>query len=131
MLLPSCSNDDDINVGGACEYNQIEGTAVITSIEDAPADEYNCPVNPKKVLFTFIPNDPNAPDNYQFKNVLDSIQDISINAGRNPSLIWIEQNGLAVDNVYVCTREEITSGTCTPVVFTFQDLDLFPDSGCN
>jgi hypothetical protein len=131
MLLPSCSNDDDMLIGGGCEYTQIEGTAIITAIEDAPADENNCPNNPKKVSFKFIPNDPSAPDNYKFENVLDSIQYLSINDGKNPSLTWIEANGVTVDSVYTCFREEITTGTCTPVIFSFQALDLFPDSGCN
>jgi hypothetical protein len=43
---------------------------------------------------------------------------------------WINKNNIKVGNEYKCNRCEQTKGTCTPVVFEFPDIDLFPSTGC-
>ncbi|MCD4760634.1 hypothetical protein K8R42_01930, partial [bacterium] len=55
-----------------CTYNNILGTAEIISIESAPAEEYNCSEEPKKIVFEFTPNDLEDRENYRFPNVSDT-----------------------------------------------------------
>lgn len=111
-----------INIGGPCQYNNIAGIAKILSIESAPDNGNNCPVEPKLIKFTFTPDD---------QNIKSSESELRINAGTNPSLKWIDDQKIAVGNIYRVERQEITSGTCTPRVYKFLDLDLFPSNGCN
>lgn len=131
MVQTSCSSKNRENPsGGSCTYNKFEGYAVIKSIRNAPADEYNCPNQPKKILFEFTPLNQADRQKYRFKNFSDSSRSLQINDGANPSLDWIKKNKIEVGKKYKCFRTEIVSGTCTPVGFTFSDLNLFPENGC-
>ena len=116
--------------GGSCTYSKFEGYAVIKSISSAPADEYNCPDQAKKIVFEFTPLNLSDRHKYKIKNVSDSSRSLQMNDGANPSLSWIKKNKIEVGKKYKCFRTEISSGTCTPVVFTFSELNLFPENGC-
>jgi|GEM_PF-6558894 len=111
-----------INVGGGCQYKSIAGTAEILSIESAPTSGSNCPIEPQLIKFVFTSDD---------LTVRDIIAELRINAGMNPSLKWVEDNDITVGKTYRVERQKITSGTCTPVVYKFLDLDVFPATGCN
>ena len=113
-----------------CSYSSIKGTIEILSIELAPEEEFNCPVEPRKVLLKFTPDNLIDIDNYSFPNVSDT-SELRINDGKNPSLNWIEQNGIEVGNVYDGTRSEILGGSCSPVLFDFSDINTYPSTGCN
>ena len=126
----SCSSDDAID-GGPCSYEQYEGLAMIIAIEDAPAGENNCPDNPKRVAYKFKPNDISVVDSYLFPNVQDSLQYFEIGNGQNPSQAWLDNNEMEVGSEYTVVREEITQGTCTPVIFTFTDPSLDLDGACD
>ncbi len=127
----SCSSKNmEKPSGGGCVYNKFEGYAVIKSISNAPADEYNCPDQPMKILFEFTPLNLSDRQKYKFTNISDTSRSLQINDGANPSLNWIKKNKIEVGKKYKCFRTEIASGTCTPVGFTFSDLNLFPESGC-
>lgn len=134
ISLIACTNSESENsdtnrmVGGPCTYTEFTGTATITAIEDAPADDYNCANNPKLVLYTFTAE---ASSNYTFANVADTDQSLKILGGKNPAQTWLENNGVQVGNTYACVRSEIQSGTCTPVIFTIKDLDLTSGIGCD
>lgn len=117
-------------VGGECTYIEYRGYAKIKSIINAPVDESNCPNNPRKIKFEFTPDDILDTALYLFNNYSDSINYIRINSGMNPSQTWIDENGIQVGNQYVCYRNEIIKGTCPPVIFSFQDLNLHPKNGC-
>ena len=127
----SCSSDDDFLDGGPCDYRQYEGVAMIIAIEDAPADGNNCPNNPKRVIYAFTPNDSSATETYLFPNEPDSLQYFEISGGINPSQSWIENNEMEIGKEYTCLREEITQGTCTPIIFTFTDPALDMDGACD
>ena len=132
VIQVSCKkNDDNDKVGGGCEYIKYEGIAKIKSIYTVPSDEYNCPNEPKKIKFEFTPNNISDRDQYKYTNYNDSANYMRINAGMNPSQLWIDNNKIEIGKEYKCFRTEIKKGTCTPVVFEFPDLDLFPSNGCN
>lgn len=125
------SNDKNNPEGGLCEYSSYEGYAVIKAIKAAPASEYNCPNNARQVVFEFTPDNISDRQKYRFTNVSDSPLTMKINDGANPSLTWIKNNKITVGAKFKCIRTEITKGTCTPVVFKFPELNLFPETGCN
>jgi len=131
LIQASCCSKkrDDIN-GGACSYNKFEGYAIIKSITAAPSSEYNCPDKPQKIVFEFIPSDKSDKQKYKFKSFNDSSASMHINDGANPSMKWVKANRIEKGKKFKCFRTEIAKGTCTPVIFTFPDLDLFPKEGC-
>ncbi len=137
VSLIACTNSESENsdtnkmVGGPCTYTEFTGTATITSIEDAPADDYNCTNNPKLVSYTFTPDTAEASSDYAFTNIADTDQLLKILGGKNPAQTWLENNGVQIGNTYACVRAEIQSGTCTPVIFTIKDLDLKNSAGCD
>ena len=124
MALFSCKN----TIGTDCTYIQYQGKARIISIDNAPINENNCPVNPKKILFVFTPNDTTVRSNYLFKNWSDT-SSLTVN-GLNPSQLFLDSLHITVGNEFNSNRQEITQGTCTPVLFNFTEIDLNPQSGC-
>jgi len=117
--------------GGSCSYVKFEGHAVIKSITPAPASDYNCPEEPQKIIFEFIPSNVSDRQKYKFTNFSDSAVSMKINDGANPSMTWVKNNKIEKGKKFRCFRTELVKGTCTPVIFTFTDLDLFPVDGCS
>jgi hypothetical protein len=111
-------------VGGPCDYEEIEGTAVITSIVDAQSDDYNCHKRPVKVSFVFTPDDSSAKGKYLFPNVSDSRQNIRLSGGLNPPKDFMKVKGIIVGTSHKCVRKEIIKGTCTPVLYEFPEIDF-------
>jgi len=100
-------------VGGSCEYSKQYGSIKIISIVDAPASEYNAQTEPKKVTFEFVGKDK--------KKHTGSLQ---YGAGMNPSNLWLKANKITVGKKYTGRRATIKKGTCTPVVFEFDKINL-------
>ena len=113
----------DQRIGGACEYRQISGWATITEVRRADPAADNCK-DAVEVIFTFSPDDPRAPEHYRFADQPDSGQYFRVGAGLNPERSWARSKGLVKDAVHRCLRSEIVKGTCTPVIFTFPDIDM-------
>ncbi len=109
-------------IGGPCSYNEFSGTAIITSVSPAPPESYSCN-NGVVVEYDFIPDDPNAPNNYSFPNWSDSSRNLKVGGGLNPSASWALSQGLTVGSLHPCKRMEIYEGTCTPVIFELLDVD--------
>ena len=124
IILLSCNKN-----GGECSYIKYEGKAVIISIDIAPTNENNCSTSPKKVMFAFIPNDTTVRNNYIFKNWSDTTS-LTINGGTNPSQIFLDSLDITVGKEFICNRQELTQGTCTPVFFEFTGINLNDASGC-
>ncbi len=120
----ACNNKKDI-VGGRCEYKEIKGTAAITSIVKADSGDNNSQVT---VFFDFVPDDPDAVNNYRFHNVPDKDQELRVGGGVNPAKSYMDLKGITAGSSYKCKRMEITKGTCTPVIFDFYEID-FSDYG--
>ncbi len=115
--LYSCASQTD--PVGSCTYTRTPGTATIVSLNSAPGGSNNCNNIPVEVVFDFVPLDlvaaiP-ATDNQRLLTVGD---------GKNPPLDYVLAKGLTVGSTHPCTRQIITSGVCTPVLFTFTDIDL-------
>jgi len=130
ITYTSCSINKAGTRGGACEYAKYEGYAVIKSIKQAPASEYNCPDSPQKIIFDFTPLNISDRKSYIFSNRSDTGVEMKINDGINPSLAWVKKNGITAGKKFKCFRTELKKGTCTPVIFTFPELNLFPENGC-
>ena len=116
--------DDTGVVGGACEYEDIAGTATIISVTEAPAEEYNCENNPVKVVFDFRPSYLLARLLYMFPDFADEGNTLTIAGGANPPASWVEAQGIVPGAKLAAVRREIVSGTCTPVIYSFPDIDM-------
>ncbi len=118
------SEEKEQNIGGPCSYSEIPGYAVILSIEDAAANQYNCPNDPVEVRFSFFPDDSTTVKNYRFPDWSDENRRITIGAGMNPPREWVERESLVAEQRYECIRHEIKEGACTPVYFEFPEIDF-------
>jgi len=112
-LFCSCEDID----GGPCEYVDIEGVATITSISDPDSE------GRVEVLFDFTPDDPAAAETYLFPDWPDTDRHLTVGSGQNPTQEWIQEQGITVGGTLVCVRKEIITGTCTPVIFSFPELE--------
>jgi hypothetical protein len=125
FAMATCRADDGGGWGG-CSYVRIEGRARIVSITAPGADEYNC-ADAVKVTFDFSPDDPDAADHYLMPEWPDKGQHLTILGGGNPPRGWVLLQGLTEGSEHECIRNEITTGTCTPVIFEFPHLDQAPE----
>ena len=130
MLWPFCAMGGDEGAHGAstistgpCEYVQIKGRAVISQVRDAAAGTYNCKAA-VEIVFTFVPDDSSAREAYLFPKQSDRDRRFTVGAGLNPPGQWARRAGLIQGTTHRCIRQEIIKGACTPVVFSFPDLDL-------
>lgn len=103
--------------GGPCKYVDTPGVATIVSVESADPDALNCTNDPVEVIFDYQPDDPASAD------LAVTGRRLKISEGVNPPREWVESEGLIVGSQHVCIRRDITSGTCTPLLFEFADVD--------
>jgi hypothetical protein len=103
------------SIGDTCSYRQFKGSARILAVRWLNK-------NKAEITFSFSLFDAAQAADYRFPHMGDK--------GRK-KLITIEPNKydtirsqLQAGDVISCTRNEIITGTCTPVVFTFTDLEL-------
>lgn len=113
------TNDEDAGpgqrVGGECHYEETRGYVVVTSIENAPSDEYNCSIRPQKIGVTFYDANGNALASDALRN----------SYGANAPLGCLDREGIRVGAHLSATRAVLTSGTCSPVVLRVtEDLAL-------
>ncbi len=109
---------------GPCTYTDIVGVATITAVTSPAVDDPNCDNEPLRVIFDFEPADEGATGGYLFPDWSDEALQLTVAGGMNPSSQWIEEQGLDVTSEHACLRQECRTGSCTPVVFHFPDLDL-------
>ena len=118
LLLALGPCDATPDVGGGCDYDHTPGVATIISVETAGADDFNCPNDPVVVVFDFVPDDPAD------AALAKTGERLWIGDGKNPPRPWVEAEGLTVGSTHTCIRDDITAGTCTPLLFDFPNLDL-------
>lgn len=125
-VLLACQHNESENylppAGGRCHYVKIPGKAVIQEIKSADPTHNNCK-NAVEVLFRFVPDDPTAPDRYLHPDWTGPHHFI-VGDGKNPPREWVNQIGLHKGVELRAIRNEITRGTCTPVVFRFPEIDM-------
>jgi len=114
IVIPGCPPP---RLGGGCAYDETPGVATIISVSAAGPDGYNCPNDPFEVVFDFVPTDPEAAD------LAQTGRHLTVSAGANPPLAWIEDEGLTEGTQHNVVRRDITKGTCTPLLFRFIDVD--------
>jgi hypothetical protein len=116
MVTVLCGCDGWL-VGGPCTYQDTPGVATIVSVETANPSDNNCPNDPVEVVFDFAPDDPDIGD-------LEATRfSLTISSGTNPPLSWVTAEGLEVGTQHPCMRRDITRGTCTPIIYTFTEVD--------
>ncbi|MBN1797912.1 MAG: hypothetical protein JW822_05025 [Spirochaetales bacterium] len=112
--MQAADRQDLFPIYNTCVYNQFPGQAHILSVNWIN-DNY------VELTFNFFLSDPGLKIEYRFPRMGDT--------GRKKAIyIDTEQSGtiklkLRVGDVIPCLRSEIIKGTCTPVVFTFPDLE--------
>ncbi|MFH1138784.1 MAG: hypothetical protein V1816_22125 [Pseudomonadota bacterium] len=127
LMLSSCAaggpDQTPRLVGGPCRYVEIRGKARLREINTPPADAYNCR-NAVELVFDFKPDDPAAAGKYRFPGQPDQGMRLTVFGGANPPREWVEAHKLTVGTYLEARRQEITAGTCTPVIFSFPALNL-------
>ena len=106
-LLQGCT-------GGNCKYDEIEGICEVTGWEGTGAVDDGEPSDRFDVRFDFIPNgssDATVTDSY-----LSVGSDLACRA-------WLDEVGLIEESQHDCVLMEATRGTCSPMVFRFNDID--------
>jgi hypothetical protein len=116
--LQSC--DDNPMPGGRCAYNEFPGTALFREVIPDTLNE-TCS-NAMFVYYDFLPDDPNAPDKYEFPSFSDTNQTFRL-SGYHPPASWLAAQGIEVGSEFPCIRNEITSGTCEPYTFQFPTIE--------
>jgi len=121
VFLFSCSSSSQNSdpIGGSCTYMSTTGTATIVSLNGASTGSNNCNNNPVEVVFDFTPANP-----ADANTATDTNRVLTVGDGKNPPLNYVLSKGLTVGSTHPCTRQIEISGSCTPVVFTFTDVNL-------
>ena len=117
LLISGC---DPTKIGGPCEYNSIPGIATIKSVtsKEKQSQYYEDVVI---IIFDFVPNNPSYINDYKIPHWPNTNRKfITV-----PPRAWATANGIVVGSAHRCARDEITKGTCTPVMFHFTDIDEF------
>lgn len=128
FLAIGCGSDPIIPLScpgcnpGGYDSIDISGMAVITSIEDASEESYNCENNPVEVLFDFIPDDPLASSDYIHPEVADNNIRLTVGAGMNPPRNYMVNKGIVIGSTHTAIRQEDTR-SMGPVNFYLQDID--------
>jgi hypothetical protein len=113
--MQAADKQDLFPIYNTCTYNQFPGQAQILSVNWINE-------NYVELTFNFFLSDPGLKVEYRFPRMGDS--------GRK-KVIYLDpeehnniKSKLRVGDVIPCLRSEIIKGTCTPVVFTFPDLEF-------
>ena len=122
LILQGCSDPVIPVVGGSCKYKSSVETVEVVSISDANRSNsayLSCDKHAVKVMFTFKPSStlggmltPDRP-----WSLYDTV-------GKYTSAEYIKSKGLKVGNTYKVKVDTISSGTCTPILFKFVDVDF-------
>jgi hypothetical protein len=118
LLFAACVTDPKDN------YTAYHGSAKIVSIETSA---YN-PTGKHEyvdIYFDFIPDDPQAPEQYRYKTELDKNQRLFYDHRGNLHKNWVEDTGIRVDNVYPAVRYERTRHIFGAPVFF--EVDVTPE----
>ncbi|MBN1609800.1 MAG: hypothetical protein JW940_24420 [Polyangiaceae bacterium] len=112
-----------------CGYKDIPGKGTITSIEPATeADGNLCDNGSVSVRYEFLPDDTSlSPDEYDVATVnMDPVRyhQLFTNSAQLIPPACVDLLGLEVGDQYTVVRKIAISGSCTPAMDSFSDLDL-------
>jgi hypothetical protein len=110
-------------VGGPCEYKTYTGRAEIISVRliALPKGHPGPPHENYEVKFIFFPN---QRIDESYAQVENKPQLLTLTNSWYPGPRFLEKYGIAEGKTFDCRLKVITRGTCTPVVFTFPEIDL-------
>jgi hypothetical protein len=110
-------------VGGPCEYDGFPGNITIIEVRPVPQPEVAhppLPYQPNLVLFTFAPSVPVPNSLYE----PGKIHELTLSGGTPPGPEFLKKYGIRPGVEFKSELRLIRTGTCTPVVFTFQGVDV-------
>jgi len=108
-------NTPPFSTGDDCTYTHFKGSALLLRVLWINKHRV-------EVTFTFTPSDPAQTAEYRFPHMKDIARKklIFVEPEKHDSL----HSALQTGDVIPCIRSEIIKGTCSPVVFTFPDIEL-------
>jgi hypothetical protein len=123
IFLFNLSGCDDNKIdGGPCDYSTTLGVATIMAVKTADLSDNNCK-DAVEIIFNFVPDNPAARSHYRFPLSPDTGRNFVVGDGKNPPGNWALNKGLIEQSSHRCARQEIINGTCTPIIFSFPDID--------
>jgi hypothetical protein len=124
LAVPACpAFSQSTRVGGPCAYSDYPGTATIVSVEPVPhsaSDWAGLPYQPYRVRFTFAPAKPVPHRLY----VQGKHHELTLSGGTPPGPKFLKKFNITPGASFTAELRLIESGTCSPVVFTFQGIDV-------
>lgn len=135
LLGGGCSwknaNSDTTNgsplVGGACDYDYYPGQCKITKVEQTTESkrqgtEVGGPGYPGYLVeFSFIPT---ATDNLNAADYQSDGNSLTLKNSWYMGPRYIADYGIKVGANFTCNFGRIKTGTCTPIIYDFNDIDL-------
>ena len=107
-------------VGGECEYDEHPGTCLIISVD-----------NPNENKALQLEEDQGYDVEYKYEpdddvdlSQLGSEFSLYLTDGRKPDQAFLDKYNIKEGESFSCQLDLITSGTCSPTVFKFDDIDL-------
>ena len=108
-------------VGGPCNYADFPGKIDVIAVEPAPpAGAPALPYQPYRVVFTFTPT--GAVKHRLYKPA--KTYELTLAGGEAPGPAFLKKYGVRPGAQFKTELHLITSGTCSPVVFTFHGIDV-------
>lgn len=124
VLLPETALPQAQRVGGPCSYENYPGAISIIAVEPIPQPKNpsaRLPYQPYRVIFTFAPAKPVPHPVFQ----PGKTQELTLSGGTPPGPEFLKRYGIHPGASFKTDLHLITSGTCSPVVFTFHGIDVF------
>lgn len=127
-----CSEDAEGNmqvecinmiVGGPCSYEDFEGECTFTSVEKTEESKLQSVYEGFEVKFTFVPS--KELEEYVFISREDVGRENNFRLVNSwyPGSQYLEKYNIEEETVFSCTMSVMTDGTCSPVVFEFDEID--------
>lgn len=110
--------------GGSCSYADFPGKAAIISVTPIPQPEARLarlPYQPHRVVFVFTASVPVPHGLYKPGRAYE----LTLSGGAAPGPEFLKKYGIRPGASYPAELHLITSGTCSPVVFTFRGIDVY------
>ena len=122
LIMQGCSTPIVPVVGGSCDYkNSIETVEIISILDVNSSDNAyrSCESDAVKVMFRFKPS-------ATLKGRLNSNVPWSLydTVGKYTSANYIESKGLTIGSTHKVKVDMISSGSCTPILFKFVDVNF-------
>lgn len=123
LSFPATLNAQAQRMGGPCSYADFPGKISIIAVEPIPqkqAAKPPLPYQPHRVVFTFSPK--GAVDHGLY--VRGKTYELTLAGGEAPGPKFLRKYGIRPGAQFRTELHLITSGTCSPVVFTFHGIDV-------